>query len=783
MLDVTGFMPSGGTMLDQRVLQSFSNAEQEVLGRQFPGFPHPSDGTEFTIQPRSIRKLNLENGDLLAMNGDGTVAVAAFDASGQPKPSHLGLRGLVEIDAESFHAQPLLGWIAANGGAADMAIQAVLLENRKEPVILKARDSVTVWLIRPTAREDLVAGAAHGVISATLQPAGGRTTPPDPLGKVREEFTVLRGSARAYEIKKGEFVQIIDLEGQQCSDFQAIRMRGLDRNEEFVIDSTATRSMVRRAYPGPGLFDKFYDASLAPLLQVVQDSCGRHDTFGMACTARGYEERGFPGHVNCSDNMSLAFAPFGVAPRVAWPAVNFFWNTWIDPNHQIQTEESHSRAGDFVVMKALDDLVCTSTACPDDVDPINGWNPTDIHVRIYESDSAIQRAVAYRPKEDGPMSMSQTSAFHMRLEPLTNAFAPARDLWSPVSFPAHGTLGEYWACRTAVTIQDMSGLRKFDVIGPDAERLLQHAMTRDVARLAVWRGTYSLMCDETGQVIDDGTLFRMAPQLFRWCCGSEESGRWLTRLAEESGWQVRIHDLGGALPNLAVQGPRSRELLHDIVFTQPHVPSLEQMRWFGATVARLHDREGPPFFLTRTGYTGELGYEIFCSASDAIAVWDALTEAGGTHGLVPMGSDALEIIRIEAGFAAPGSEFAPGVDALEAGLGFAVDMNKPEFVGRTALERNAASERRVLKGLVFECDDVPVHGAPIYEGERQVGVVTSATRSPTLERAVALARLSVEHAADETVLEAGQLDGRMKRLMGKVTSIPFVDPRRERARA
>ena len=780
---VARFAPSGGTMLDQRVLQSFSNAEQHVLGRHFPGFPLPSADTEFTLQPRSIRKLNLETGDLLAISGDGSVAVAAFDASGRPEPSRLGLRGQVTIDAKSFHAQPLRGWLAANGRAADKAIQAVVLDHLGAPAILKARDPVTVWLIRPSKREDLVAGAAQGVIRATLQRAGGRTAPPDPLGKVREEFTILHGTARAYEIKKGEFVQIIDLEGQQCSDFQAIRMRGLDRDEEHAIDSTATRSMVRRAYPGPGLFDKFYDASLAPLLQVVQDSCGRHDTFGMACTARGYEERGFPGHVNCSDNMSLAFAPFGIAPRVAWPAVNFFWNTWIDPHHQIQTEESHSRAGDFVVMKALDDLVCTSTACPDDIDPINGWNPTDIHVRIYESDNVIQRAVAYRPKEDGPMSMSQTSAFHLRLEPLTNAFAPARDLWAPVSFPAHGTLGEYWACRTAVTVQDMSGLRKLDVIGPDAERLLQHAMTRDIARLAVWRGTYSLLCDETGQVIDDGTLFRMAPQLFRWCCGSEESGRWLTRLAEENGWQVRIHDLGGALPNLAVQGPRSRELLRDIVFTQPHVPSLEQMRWFGATVARLHDREGAPFFLTRTGYTGELGYEIFCSASDAIAIWDALAEAGGAHGLVPMGSDALEVIRIEAGFAAPGSEFVPGVDALEAGLGFAVDMSKPEFLGRTALERNAASERRVLKGLLFECDDVPAHGAPIYEGERQVGVVTSATKSPTLERAIALARLSVEHAADETVLEAGQLDGRMKRLMGKVTSIPFVDPRRERARA
>ena len=241
-------------MLDQQVLQRFSNAEQKVLGRHFPGFSPRSKGTEFTIDPRSVRKFNLKKGDLLAINGNGTVAVAAFDVHGKSRPTHLGLQDPVKIDTESFHAQPLLGWIEANGGGTDGTIQAVLLESSEEPVILKARDSVTVWLIRPAEREDLISGSAQGVVSATLQPASEQTVLPDPLGKVREEFTVLRGSAKAYEIQKGEFVQVIDLEGQQCSDFQAIRMRGLDRDEELVIDSTATRSMVRRAYPGPGLF-------------------------------------------------------------------------------------------------------------------------------------------------------------------------------------------------------------------------------------------------------------------------------------------------------------------------------------------------------------------------------------------------------------------------------------------------------------------------------------------------------------------------------------------------
>ena len=219
----------------------------------------------------------------------------------------------------------------------------------------------------------------------------------------------------------------------------AFRARGLDAGVEAMIDSTTTRSMVRGAYPQPGLLDKFFDAEMRPMLAVVQDTCGRHDTFGVACTARSYEERGFPGHRNCSDNISFAASHYGVKARAAWPAVNFFWSTWIDAHsHALMTEESWSRPGDYVAMRALDDLVCVTTACPDDLDPINGWNPTDVHVRIYKPDTAVRRAVAYRMKEDSPMAVSRESAFHTRTEKLTSHFAPARDLW-PVSY-THLTL-------------------------------------------------------------------------------------------------------------------------------------------------------------------------------------------------------------------------------------------------------------------------------------------------------------------------------------------------------
>lgn len=776
-------MPSHPVMFD------FSNVGLLTPARHFAGFPDTPQGVLREIAPRELTLIEITAGDLLRIAGPvaaNSLSLIAFNEHGEDALASLGLRADSALDPTLADCESLLGWLAAKGARTDTAIMAAQLPASADQIILKSDTRLSIWVVHCMRRDALTHGPlSGGTISITHQTRN-RSAPvlPPELGSVRDEFTIRRGTARAYELARGEYVQIIDIEGQQCSDFMAFRSRGLDQGQEWFIDSTATRSMVRRAYPTPGLHDKFFDQEMQPLLKVVQDTCGRHDTFGLACTARGYEERGFPGHLNCSDNMSHALSPYGVAPRRAWPAINFFWSTWVDPHSQhLLTEESHSRPGDYVAMQAIEDLVCVSTACPDDLDPINGWNPTDVHVRIYRPDAPIRRAVAYRKKEDTPMSISQESAFHERLAPLTGQFAPARDLWTPVSFPAHGTTGEYWACREKVTVQDMSGLRKFDIIGPDAERLLQLATTRDVSRLAVWRGSYTLMCDDTGTVIDDGTLFRLAPELFRWCCGSEESGRQLGRLAQEHGFQVRIHAMQNALPNLSLQGPNSRDLLRELVFTQPHVPTLDQLKWFGVTVARLRDRNGAPFMLSRSGYTGELGYEIFCAKADAIEIWDALMQAGQAFDITPMGTAALEILRIEAGLAAAGAEFAPGVDAFESGLGFAVDLSRSTFLGKSALERNAREPRRCLKGLLFDCDDVPAHGAPVFDDERQVGVVTSATRSPMLERTIAMARLSIEHAGNDTRLEVGQLDGRMKRLGATVTDVPFIDPQRKRARA
>lgn len=795
------------------LIHSPKNGGFDSAERAYHGFSQTPGRRDYQIRPANPVRCALHEGDLVTItNTEGATSVwlIPFDSDGQSHLESIGVEAGSSAKLQKLNdiarcdERQIQTWLDANGAsvasrsaqATGSQLQGYRVFDRQsdagELFTLRAREPIDLWLVIASNHEEVAAGGAGGYMQISVKPAAASIRQqdqlPDPLGDrgaVRDEFTISRSSAQAYEVKAGEFIQIIDVEGRQCSDFMAMRSASLNAGQERYIDSTVTRSMVGGAYPGPGLYDKFFDQDMKPLLRVMQDTVGRHDTFALACTARGYEERGFFGHINCSDNISAVYNPYGIEARRAWPAINFFFNSWILPtDNRIQSDEAWSQPGDYVAMQAMTDLVCVSTACPDDVDPINGWNPTDIHVRIYKPDAPIQHAVAYRATPDTEAILTQQSAFHPRTSKLTENFAVARDVWLPASYEATRALQEYEACRNAVTVQDMSSLRKFDILGPDAENLLQLALTRDMSKLALNRGVYALMCDESGSAIDDGTLFRLTHDAFRWCCGSDDSGLQLKKLAELHGFNVWVKSLFSAMPNLAVQGPRSRELMQKIVFTQPHQPSVETMKWFGSTIARLHDRDGVPFQLTRSGYTGELGYEIFCNTDAALPIWDALITAGEEFDLLPMGNEALDIIRIEAGLMAGGHEFGPDIDAYESGLGFAVDLGKADFIGKAALERNASegNTRRRLVGLKLEGNEVPVHGDAVFEDRRQIGVVTSATRSPALGVAIAMARMSSEWSETGTTVEIGKLDGHKKRLHAVVCDIPFVDPTRSRAR-
>ena len=737
----------------------------------------------YSVAAGDMLWLNFAADDLFFLSAEGgrtTALLAVMDDSGAEAFALLGLGGApIEEHVDNFSSEEV---------AARLSVRSRSIKNLKwmncslsaEPMVLRAAGRGALIVACSGARQRTVSGGgAHVVVALQASPAR-EFYLPDPLGDLREEIHILRGSARAYQVAKGEYVQVIDAEGRQCSDFMAMSAEALEAGKERHIDTAVTRTMAGGAYPLPGLYDKFYDQDMRPLLSLEQDTVGRHDTFALACTARGYEEKGFPGHVNCSDNISNEYAKYGIAPRAAWPAINFFFNSWIAPgDSRLRVDEAWSRPGDYVLMRAMSPLVCVSTACPDDIDPINGWNPTDIYVRIYSS-LRVRRGMVYRSFPGLPKTMTQPSPFHKRTAALTSRFVAAKDIWAPAVFDSTGMLEEYWACRRRVTIQDTSSLRKLDVCGPDAGRFLQAACTRDIRRLAVHRAVYALFCDSRGAVIDDAVIYRLAPSLFRVCHGGDELALHLRERVEKTGCKVWLREKSRMLCSIAVQGPKSKDTLRRLIFTQPSQPAFENLKWFGMTLGRLRNRVGASVMVSRSGYTGELGYELFCDRRDAEEMWDAVISSGKEQGIAPMGAEALEVLRVEAGLMANNAEFGGDILPAEAGLDFAVDKDKGDFCGEEALANYRP--RRQIVGVLVEGSEMPVCGDRVFVGRRPAGEVTSAVYSPQLECPIAMARMHRDESAPGTRVEIGKLDGHIKRLAATVCELPFTDPKRKKLR-
>ena len=607
---------------------------------------------------------------------------------------------------------------------------------------------------------------------------------PDPLAEPIEDFNILPGKAICYTVREGDFIQILDVQGRECSDFQAFSRRRLDSGKEREIDPTATRSMMGSAYPAPGLFSKYFSVDFEPLVEIVQDTCGRHDAFGLACTARYYEDLGYPGHANCSDNMNAGLNEHGVESRGGWPAVNFFFNTMIDESNAIGMDDPWSRPGDYVLLRALTDLICVSTACPCDIDPANGWNPTDIQVRTYAAREAFKKSVGYRKSPEADMEETKKTGFYDRFANETRDFVEYAGYWLPNSITGLGTISEYWGCRERAAIMDLSPLRKFEITGPDAEDLMQLCVTRNMKKLSVGQVAYTAMCYEHGGMIDDGTVFRLGENNFRWVGGTDESGLWLRRQADERGFNAWVRNSTDQLHNIAVQGPRSREILAKIFWTPPLQPTVAELERFRFAVARIGGFEGTACVVSRTGYTGELGYEIFCHPNAAGAVYDAVRDAGREFDAVPLGLAAMDILRIEAGLIYAGQEFCDRTNPFEAGIGFTVPLRtqNADFIGRSALEERSKLPVRKLAGLEVEGGTVPSKGDSVRMGKARVGEITSAVRSPIMSGTIALARLDATCCEPGTRVEIGQLDGLQKRLRARVAPLPLFDPERKRVR-
>ncbi|MCR9151288.1 MAG: aminomethyltransferase family protein [Rhodobacteraceae bacterium] len=337
---------------------------------------------------------------------------------------------------------------------------------------------------------------------------------------------------------------------------------------------------------------------------------------------------------------------------------------------------------------------------------------------------------------------------------------------------------EYFALRNQCALFDISPMHKYRLTGPDATAVLNRLVTRDVTRIRPGRVGYAVWCDEEGMVIDDGTLFRLGAQDWRLCC-QEPMLTWLIEAAW--GFDAEVRDESDTLAGLALQGPTAFAVL-------------EAAGWDVAAL-RPFDHAGlGEVMISRTGFTGDLGYEIWMPWADATAVWDRLWAAGGPWGLRAIGYAALNIARIEAGFLTAGVDFQPvhaterlhrGKTPFELGLGRMVDMTKGHFNGRRALAK--ARPRSLLMRVDVE-GFKPAQGALVYHRKRrEVGHVTSGVWSPTAKRNIALAHVALPWAtrtppdlwAEIYTLEEGRWDTRMARLTPVEGA--FFAPQRARA--
>ena len=304
---------------------------------------------------------------------------------------------------------------------------------------------------------------------------------------------------------------------------------------------------------------------------------------------------------------------------------------------------------------------------------------------------------------------------------------------------------EYFAIRSRVTLFDVSPMIKYRIAGPDSERYLNRLMTRDIRKLASGRVAYAVWCNDDGKVLDDGTVFRFDEQEFR-ICSQDRHLCWL--LDSALGYDVMVEDVSDQIAGLAVQGPTSCSVLKHLGLS-----GIESLRPFAIETFEF---EGGQLTVSRTGFTGDLGYELWITPELAERLWDRLTEAGALHEIRPVGSQALNLARIEAGFLLPHVDFMPFEEALrptrgrspfELGLGWLVDFEKGHFNGRRALreERRQGSSRYRVVRLDVE-GNKPAHDAFIYQDKaKQVGHVTSAMWSPTCKRNLAIATLEARY--------------------------------------
>ncbi len=395
--------------------------------------------------------------------------------------------------------------------------------------------------------------------------------------------------------------------------------------------------------------------------------------------------------------------------------------------------------------------------------------------------------------------MLKGTPFHSRTAPLCQAQNWRR--WAGYIVASSYELThdrEYYAIRSAAALIDVSPLYKYMIRGPDALHLLNRVVTRDVVKCATNQVMYTPWCDDAGKVIDDGTLSRLDEHTFR-LTAAEPNLRWLEDNAV--GLRVTIEDVSESTAALSVQGPLSRDVLRSV-----NDGDLDDLRFFRLARCRIRD---VPVTISRTGYTGDLGYEVWLDATRAEELWDALIDAGDPYGLTPTGMLALDVARIEAGLLLIDVDYIPALKArieaqksspLELGLSWTVKLDKEHFVGRRALleekrrgpswqMRGLEVEWEALEKLYTEVDLPPIlptsawrRSAPVYADGKQVGYATSGCWSPILKKYNALAHLESAYAQLGARLSMEvTVEHRRKQAAARVVETPFFNPPRKRA--
>ena len=393
----------------------------------------------------------------------------------------------------------------------------------------------------------------------------------------------------------------------------------------------------------------------------------------------------------------------------------------------------------------------------------------------------------------------RTTPFHARTAPLMQGRAWRR--WAGYAVASSYELSherEYYAIRNSAALLDVTPLYKYHVSGRDAARLLDRVVTRNVGAAKVGQVLYTTWCDGDGKVIDDGTVSRLDDQLFR-LTAADPNYRWLGDNARQL--DVHIEDVSETIAALALQGPNARVILEHA--TQSDLSSLKFFRLTQSSI------RGTPVTITRTGYTGDLGYEIWVDAAAAVPLWDALIESGAPYGITPAGMLALDMARIEAGLLLIEVDYYSSRHALielqksspfELSLDWTVALDKPQFNGRRAIKADharGASWKFVglevdwtsLQALYTEMGLAPRlptqawrTSVPLYDaGGSQVGYATSGSWSPLLKRYLALAHVERRHAAPNTRLQMEiTVEHRRKRALATVQPLPFFNPERKR---